>query len=152
MNGTGLEQDIKRNRKCAAGTGAFLEDIARKLQVPLTELNAMASRTDRALEVNSYCTVFAGTELVHQLRLGRDLNELTRGVYGALVSRVMSLAGLGTGPLILTGGVVAHHPGFLELMRQRTGLEVLVPPHPQTLTAFGDALYGRAGGAWAGNG
>lgn len=143
MNDAGHEMDFKMNRKCAAGTGAFLEDIAHKLRVPLSSINEMASQADRAQEINSFCTVFAGTELIHLLRQGKDVNELARGVYGALVSRVVSMAGVGNGPLIMSGGVVAHNPVFLEVMREQAGLEPQIPPHPQTLTAFGAALFAR---------
>jgi activator of 2-hydroxyglutaryl-CoA dehydratase len=49
------------------------------------------------------------------------------------------------GPVVATGGVVAHHPKLVELLREAMGMDVIVPPHPQEMGAFGAALAAREG-------
>ena len=75
---------FKMNRKCAAGTGAFLEEIAYRLDIPLGDLNALAERSTKESTLGSYCTVFAATEILGKRDLiGRpDLGVLETRLFG----------------------------------------------------------------------
>ena len=136
----GREVGFKMSRKCAAGTGAFLEDIARRLGIPLKRMNEMAQKADNYIEIGSFCTVFAGTEIIHHLRMGRDPNAIVRGVYHSIVNRVLGMESLEP-PYVLTGGIVAHNPVIVEIFKEKIGHDPLVPPNPQAFVAFGAALY-----------
>ncbi len=140
INEEGEEVDFKMNRKCAAGTGAFIEEISRKLRMPLKKLNNLAEQAKKSIEINSFCTVFAGTEIIHLIREGKDIKEIARGVFESFVNRILSMVKV-EGKLFLAGGAVAHNPFLLKVFEEKTGITPLVPPNPQTLVAFGAALF-----------
>jgi predicted CoA-substrate-specific enzyme activase len=142
LNGSGKRTDFKMNRKCAAGTGAFLEEIALRLDIAPDELDGLASRAETAVRLNSFCTVFASTEMLSHLRRGESLEGLIRGAFVSVVERVAEMDQL-SGDVVLTGGVVAHNPTIRDIFENRIGSEVLVPPHPQYTGALGAALIAR---------
>jgi len=134
----------RMNRKCAAGTGSFLDEIALRLGVPVEAMNALADRSSEALELSSFCTVFAGTELLGLIRGGRRPADLAMAAYRSLVKRIIAMDVL-QGQVVATGGVVAHHPVLVRLLAHDAGVQVTVPPHPQEMGAFGAALAARDG-------
>jgi predicted CoA-substrate-specific enzyme activase len=142
LDTTGRRVSFKMNRKCSAGTGVFLEEIARRLEIPLEELDNVARSSMRAAPLNSYCTVFASTEMLSRIRTGEAREDLVLGAYESVVRRVVEMANL-TGTLVLTGGVVAFHPIVAELMAKETGAVVKVPPDPHLVGALGAALVAR---------
>jgi predicted CoA-substrate-specific enzyme activase len=133
---------FKMNRKCAAGTGAFLEEIAYKLDIPLDDLNNIAQNADKTAEIGSYCTVFTATEILDRIRAGEPLDHIVRGLYDSIAKRIIEMDTL-TGRVIITGGVVAYNPIVAELLSARTGIEIEIAPHPQEMGAFGAALYAQ---------
>ena len=143
LDAAGNQVDFKMNRKCAAGTGAFLEEIALRLDVQLDELEALAASTTEAVRLNSFCTVFASTEILTHLRAGAPLAGLIRGAFVSVVNRVAEMDRL-DGEVILTGGVVAHNPTTAEILADRRGETVRVPPFPQFTGALGAALTALA--------
>jgi predicted CoA-substrate-specific enzyme activase len=143
LDESGRRVDFKMNRKCAAGTGAFLEEIALRLDLQLERLEELASSTDEAVRLNSFCTVFASTEILSHLRRGESLAGLVRGAFASVVNRVAEMDQL-HGEVVLTGGVVAHNPTTAELFAEKLGGEVKVPPHPQFTGALGAALTALA--------
>jgi activator of 2-hydroxyglutaryl-CoA dehydratase len=134
----------RMNRKCAAGTGSFLEEMALRLGVSAGELPRLAAGWTEEVELGSYCTVFSGTELLAAIRRGQRPADLVRAAYRSVVRRVLEMERL-DGPVVATGGVVAHHPMVVQLMQEMTRLEVKVPDHAQEVGALGVAL--AAGGA-----
>ncbi|MCJ2556587.1 MAG: acyl-CoA dehydratase activase [Candidatus Thermoplasmatota archaeon] len=132
--------DFKMNRKCAAGTGAFLEEIARRMDVPLEEMNGIALSSEREIEIGSYCTVFTATEILSKIREGEKQEDIVRGVFGSVIKRIQEMNPL-IGDVVLTGGVVAHNEILFDLLEEALGREVLKPPKPQFTGAFGAALY-----------
>ncbi len=141
---TGKRVGFRMNRKCSAGTGTFLEEVARRLDVPLGELDAIARRAERAAPLGSFCTVFASTEMLSRIRAGEPLEALVLGAYESVVRRVVEMGDL-RGVVVLTGGVVAHHPIVAEVLHRATGADVRVPPEPQLVGALGAALVARNG-------
>jgi predicted CoA-substrate-specific enzyme activase len=139
LDDSGRRVDFKMNRKCAAGTGAFLEEIALRLDIELDELERLASSTGDAIRLNSFCTVFASTEILSHLRRGEPLAGLVRGAFASVVNRVAEMDRLG-GEVVLTGGVVAHNPTTAAIFAEKLGGEVKVPPNPQFTGALGAAL------------
>lgn len=139
---TGKRVAFRMNRKCSAGTGTFLEEVAHRLDVPLGELDAIARKAERAAPLGSFCTVFASTEMLSRIRAGEPLEALVLGAYESVVRRVVEMSDL-RGVVVLTGGVVAHHPIVVEVLRRATGSDVRVPPEPQLVGALGAALVAR---------
>ena len=135
----------KMNRKCAAGTGSFLDEMAMRLGIPTDQLDELASGFQEELELGSFCTVFSGTELLAAIRKGKRPADLARAAYRSVVKRVLEME-VFDGRVVATGGVVAHHPTVVTLFEQYLGRPVLVPPHPQEIGAFGAALVARERG------
>ena len=138
----GRRLGFKMNRKCAAGTGAFIEEIAHRLDVPLEALDAMAARSTTDLTLNSFCTVFAATEVLARIRQGVPPEDLARAAFRSVVRRIVESHPL-SGEVVLTGGVVAHNPVVVELLAEATGARALLPPEPQLAGALGAALLAR---------
>jgi activator of 2-hydroxyglutaryl-CoA dehydratase len=93
--------------------------------------------------------VFAGTELLTLIRAGKKPADLAMAAYRSLVKRVQAME-VFHGTLVATGGVVAYHPTMVSLLREALGSEVIVPPHPQEMGAFGAALAARDGASSVG--
>ncbi len=139
VDAAGRRSDFKMNRKCSAGTGAFLEEIALRLDLPLAALEPLARSAGEAVRLSSFCTVFAKTEILSHLRAGVPVERVVRGAFVSVVERVVEMDPL-EGEVVLTGGVVAHNPTIAALLGARLGREVLVPAHPQHTGALGAAL------------
>jgi len=140
LDAEGKRVGFKINRKCAAGTGAFLEEMAYRLDIPLSDLDPLARSSSKAAEIGSYCTVFTATEVLDRIRRGEKVEEIVRGLFVSVVKRVLEMGTL-SGRVIVSGGVVAFNPIVAELLSQRSGKEVGIPPHPQEMGAFGAALF-----------
>ena len=136
----GRISSFKMNRKCAAGTGAFLEEIANRLDLDATSMNALATETSNSVEIGSYCTVFAGTEIIHHIRTGERREEIVRGVYESVVKRIFEMDAVGR-TLLFSGGVVETHPVLIELLESMHGEPVIIPEYPQFTGAIGAAVY-----------
>jgi (R)-2-hydroxyacyl-CoA dehydratese activating ATPase len=136
----GQRVSFKMNRKCAAGTGAFLEEMALRLRRPIEELDRLARAADGEVSLGSYCTVFSGTEVLEKIRAGHSVDRIVRGMFRSVVKRVMEMDTL-TDTVVLTGGVIEHNPFLVELFREQTTNPVMVPPRPQITGALGAALY-----------
>ncbi len=136
----GKRTGFKMNRKCAAGTGTFLEELALKLRVQPSEMDKLARQSTNAKSISSYCTVFAATEILSRIREGDSVEDMVRGAFHSVVKRVIEIDVLDN-EIILTGGVVAHNPTIVEIFEQEIGKPVSVPPSPQLFVALGAALY-----------
>ena len=140
LDADGRRLSFKMNRKCAAGTGAFIEEMALRLRLHLEELNALAESADGEVTLGSYCTVFSATEVLEKIKAGHPVSRIVRGVFHSVVKRVLEMDTL-THTVVLTGGVIEHNPFLAELVREHTDRPVAIPPHAQITGALGAALY-----------
>ena len=139
--GDGRPLDFAMNDKCAAGTGRFLEHTAGRLGVEVAELGERALQSLREEPITSTCTVFAESEIISLIARGADLDAIIRGLHRSLVGRIVAMVrsvGLDP-PLILSGGVALNR-GVREMIAEATGEQVLLPPRPQLMGAYGAAL------------
>ncbi len=142
LDAQGHRIEFKMNRKCAAGTGTFIEEIAARMNVPLEQLDAMARKAQKRIKIGSYCTVFSATEVLSHIRAGVSPGELARGVFESVVDRVIEMSSL-TAPVVLCGGVVEYNHIIVDIFKERVSGEVILPPHPQLTGAYGAALFAR---------
>ena len=149
IDASGQRLSHRMNRKCAAGTGSFLDEIALRLGIAIDTMDALASGATEELELSSFCTVFAGTELLTLIRAGKRPADLAMAAYRSLVKRIIAMDVL-QGRVVATGGVIAHHPTMVTLLAREVRGEIVVPPHPQEMGAFGAALAARDGAAAVG--
>lgn len=142
LNGKGRRIDFQLNRKCAAGTGAFLEEIANRLDLKIDDLEPLARKSTQRIELGSYCTVFTFSEILSHLRQDVRLEDLVRGAMLSVVKRIYEF-GIQGSDVILSGGVIEHNPMIAEILQEEFHINVLSPPRPQLLCAFGAALISR---------
>jgi len=143
----GKMADYRMNTKCAAGTGTFLESIALKLGVSLKDIDDLAMHSSAATVVNSYCTVFAGTEVLERIKAGEPREDISMGLFRSIAMRVAEMMGARDGDVAVTGGVVAHCKAMVRALNEKLDTEVLLGPLPQHAGAFGAALSARASAA-----
>ncbi len=143
LNDQGRMADFRMNAKCAAGTGTFLESIALKLGMPLSNLDELAMRSTEQTVLNSYCTVFAGTEVLESIKGGQPAQDISMGLFRSIATRIFEMIASHDGPVAATGGVVAHCSAMIRALEEKLQTEILLPPHPQLAGAYGAALLAR---------
>ncbi|MBP2682181.1 MAG: CoA-substrate-specific enzyme activase [Deltaproteobacteria bacterium] len=136
----GRRAGFKMNRKCAAGTGAFLEEMSMRLDIPLEEMDALARQSREMVKLGSYCTVFSATEVLENIRHGKKVTDIVKGLFYSVIQRVLEMDSH-TERVVMTGGVVAHNPYIVEMAGEMAGRPVVLPEFPQLAGAIGAALY-----------
>jgi predicted CoA-substrate-specific enzyme activase len=140
LDQAGYRINFKMNRKCAAGTGAFLEEMSPRLDIPLEAMDALASRSENMVKLGSFCTVFSATEVLENIRNGKKIEDIVKGLFYSVIKRVLEMDAL-TENVVMTGGVVAHNPYLVKMAEEIIGRPVLVAAYPQLTGAVGAALY-----------
>lgn len=147
LDSEGRVADFAMNDKCAAGTGRFLEAMARALQVNITELSDLDLGAKENLTLSSMCTVFAESEVVSLIAHGKEVMEIVAGMNRAIASRISALTKRvsrdTTGLSIAMSGGVAHNRGVVRALRVAFGQDITVPDHPDTIGALGAALMAQ---------
>lgn len=131
------------NDKCAAGTGSFITEIAERADLKIDEMSGLASKSHFNIELNSFCTVFAKTEVMKWLFDGVSVEDISRGVYLSLAGRVSRMRIDPSLPTYLVGGVIAYHPFLKDLLEEKLLNEVYVVENPQYAAAYGAALLSK---------
>ncbi|MCX6865519.1 MAG: acyl-CoA dehydratase activase [Verrucomicrobia bacterium] len=144
LDANGKRVGFKMNRKCAAGTGAFLEEIALRLALNVADLNELAEQAKTVVSLGSFCTVFAATEILSKIRAGEKVEAIVKGAFHSVVKRLQEMDAA-HGDLVMTGGVAAHNPCLVKMFAEAYGRPIQVPPDPQLTGAFGAALLAREG-------
>jgi len=140
LDNNGRRSSFKMNRKCAAGTGAFLEEMASRLDVSLEEMNDYARQSQEMIKLGSYCTVFSATEVLENIRHGKKVADIIKGIFYSVIKRVLEMDALSE-RVVMTGGVAANNPFIVEMAAEMIGRPVLIPEYPQLVGAVGAALY-----------
>ena len=145
MDEKGRVKNFTMNDKCAAGTGRFLEVMARALEADLDEFGSLSLKAERPAQISSLCTVFAESEVISLIAKGESRENIIAGIHAAIASRVWAMAnriGLAA-PVMMTGGV-ARNIGVVRALETAIGMSVTVSPHAQVNGAIGAAcLAGR---------
>ena len=129
------------NDRCAAGTGKFLEVLARAMQIKLEDMGEIALQGTTDLEVSSMCATFAETEVISLLAQGAEKADIAASVHRAVAARTLGLVaqvGRRT-PVVMTGGV-ANNKAAVQALSSALRLPVEVPADPQISGAYGAAL------------
>ena len=141
VNAAGEVTDFAMNDKCAAGTGRFLEMIARSLEISLDELGPAALESKKRLEIASMCSVFAESEVISLIANNEEKPDIAAGVCRAVAGKAYSLmrrVGL-EGAYMMTGGV-AQNPGVVRAVEELIGEKLFICEDPEIVGATGAAL------------
>ena len=141
MDATGRVKDFAMNDKCAAGTGRFLEVMARALEVDLDAFGELSLNADQPAAISSLCTVFAESEVISLIAKGEHRENIIAGIHESIGARVVAMAkrvGI-VEPLMMTGGV-AKNIGVVRALEKKAGKKIRVSPDAQVIGAIGAAL------------
>lgn len=134
--------DFVMNDKCAAGTGRFLEMIARTLEVDISELGTIALQSTEDIEITSMCSVFAESEVISLIANNKEKTDIANGICRAIANKSFSLlkrVGM-EGEYMMTGGV-AKNPGVVRAVEEKIGAKLYICPEPEIVGATGAAMY-----------
>ena len=134
--------NFQMNDKCAAGTGRFLDVMAKVLEVKVEDLGRLGAQSKKRLSISSTCTVFAESEVISQLALGSDKCDIIDGIHRSVAARVVGLAhrvGV-VQEVVMTGGV-AQNTGVVKALSDELGCEIKTSPLTQYVGALGAALF-----------
>jgi (R)-2-hydroxyacyl-CoA dehydratese activating ATPase len=129
--------DFLTNDRCAAGTGRYLENMARFLKMPLTEF---AGYWRDPADISQTCAIFGETELVGHLLDGVEPARIAAGVNASVARRALATVRRYRCPILVFVGGVAQNRAVVKLLQDRGDFQVVVPPHPQFNGALGCAL------------
>jgi predicted CoA-substrate-specific enzyme activase len=140
----GRVKKFEMNDRCAAGTGKFLEIMAKSLGYEIDEFGPEAMLAERNLNISSMCTVFAESEITSLIAKGENRREIARGLHESVVRRAAAMVNriAGDGDIVFTGGV-AKNPCIVRLLAEKLKCRVFIPDDPQAMGAFGAALLTR---------
>ncbi len=141
---TGKVKKFEMNDRCAAGTGKFLEIMARALGYDIENFGDEALKADKETTISSMCTVFAESEVTSLIAKGQDRREIALGLHASVVRRIAAMIQrvAPDGDIVFTGGV-AQNPCMRILLEKKLGRRVLYPDAPQFTGALGAALLAR---------
>jgi predicted CoA-substrate-specific enzyme activase len=141
VDSTGRVLDFAMNDKCAAGTGRFLEVMARALEVDLDNFGKFSLEADMPAKISSLCTVFAESEVISLISKGEKRQNIIAGIHESIAARVVAMAGrIGlSAPVMMTGGV-AKNKGVVNALENKTGHPIKVSEKAQVTGAIGAAL------------
>jgi len=140
----GRVKKFEMNDRCAAGTGKFLEIMARTLGFEIEEFGREALLAERDLNISSMCTVFAESEVTSLIARGQSRREIARGLHTSVIRRAAGMINRvsSEGDIVFTGGV-ANNPCMRVLLEEKLGRRILSPQDPQLVGALGAALLAQ---------
>ena len=142
LSPTGTLTGFVMNDKCAAGTGRFLDVMAKILEVDVGEMAELSAKSTERIQISNVCTVFAESEVISQLAAGKTRQDIAAGIHMSVANRVAGLARrVGIEPdVVLTGGV-AQNLGVVRAMSEILEMTIIPAPMPQLTGALGAALF-----------
>lgn len=141
--------DMRMNGSCAGGTGAFLDEMAAVLKIPVEQMDAAAAKGSAVYPVSGRCGVFAKTDIQPLLNQGIARENLALSAFHAVAKQ--TVGGLAQGmdirkPVVFEGGPLNFNPTLVRVFAERLGLtneDIVIPEHPELLVAYGAALSAR---------
>ena len=136
----GVMVNFQMNDKCAAGTGRFLDVMARVLEVEVSDLGRLGAMSKKQVGISSTCTVFAESEVISQLSMGTDKCDIIAGIHRSVAHRVTGLAHrIGVVPDVVMTGGVAQNQGVVDALEAELGVKIYTSPLTQYNGALGAA-------------
>ena len=138
----GVMVNFVMNDKCAAGTGRFLDVMARVLEVKVEDLGALGAQSTKTVAISSTCTVFAESEVISQLSQDTDKRDIINGIHHSVAARVAGLVHrVGVKDQVVMTGGVAQNTGVVKALEEELGHIIYTSPLTQYNGALGAALF-----------
>ena len=138
----GAMVNFQMNDKFAAGTGRFLDVMAKVLEVQVGDLGTLGAQSKKRIDISSTCTVFAESKVISQLAKGSEKADIINGVHKSVASRTVGLAHrVGVRDDVMMTGGVAQNQGVVKALEEELGHIVHIDPLTQYVGALGAALF-----------
>jgi benzoyl-CoA reductase subunit D len=141
LDDKGNPVDFAINEKCAAGAGAFIEAMARALDVTIEEMGSLGLQSEKEIPINAQCVIFAESEVVGLIHSKTSKADISKAIHDAIASRIVSMIrriGLNE-DVVLIGGL-ARNQGFMASMGRQLQVDrIHTPPDPEFGAAVGAA-------------
>lgn len=137
--------DFVINEKCSAGSGVFVEAMARALEVELKDMGPMSIKASKTVPMNAQCSVFAESEVVSLIHSGNSKEDISRAIHDAIASRIASMVRrIGVEDEVALIGGMAKNVGFVDSLKRTLNInDLIIPENPEYIGALGAALTGR---------
>jgi predicted CoA-substrate-specific enzyme activase len=144
LNERGDVIDFAMNDKCSAGTGRFVDVIARALEVPLDQMGPLSLQSTQPAKISAVCTVFAETEVISKLADEVPRMDIVKGIHLSIAERIKSLLQRvqHTAAYAITGGG-GKNIGIVRALEECLGVNLVTYQNPQIIGALGAALEAR---------
>lgn len=143
LNDKGDVESFVMNDKCAAGTGRFLEMMARTLEIDISEMGPISLKWQKDIKISSMCSVFAESEVISLIAQNHEKSDIAHGIHHAIASKAVGLmkrVGI-NGDCMMSGGV-AHNIGVVKAVEEQIEKELYICDEPEIVGAVGAALFG----------
>lgn len=140
------------NKKCGAGTGAFLDAQADRLGIPIEKFGETGLKAKKPYSFSSMCTVFVGRDLIAEQAKGNTKENIIAGLHRSLAMNFYSTLGINKKhlktPIAFQGGVASNtgvKKALEDLLFESRGeeVELFIPMHHKVMGAIGMALFAR---------
>jgi len=134
--------DFAINEQCAAGAGAFIESMARALDVTIEEMGPLCLQSDKEIPMNAQCVIFAESEVVGLIHAKTGKPEISKAIHDAMAGRIASIIRrIGVNENIVMVGGVGYNPGFISAMKRELKVDTIyIPDEPEYSAAVGAAV------------
>jgi predicted CoA-substrate-specific enzyme activase len=146
INERGRVTDWAGQDKCAAGTGMFVQAMAKVMQVSLDEMSEYSLRAKGKADITGTCAVFAESEVISHIHRvpPTPKEDIIAGIHSSMVSRVIGLLKrLGIEKDVAVVGGVARNKGLIAILERELGFKVLVTENPEMVAALGAAILAK---------
>ena len=142
LDENGTVVNFVMNDKCAAGTGRFLEMMARTMEMSLDEMSKTGLKYKEDITISSMCTVFAESEVVSLIAQNKATDDIVHGLNKAVASKTAALAKRvgGEERYMMTGGV-SKNQSLVKTLEEKLGTTLVVNDKAQLCGALGAALF-----------
>ena len=141
LDAKGNVVDFSMNDKCAAGTGRFLEVMARTLEIELDDMGELSLNGKDNVSISSLCTVFAESEVVSLIGADHKIPDICRALHISIAKRVSAQAKrIGLEETVVMTGGVAKNIGVVRELEKKLLCTIKMPEEPQIIGALGAAI------------
>ena len=141
----GVVSDYAMNTLCAAGTGAFISSLAKRLNVNIEDVSDVAFSSKNKVNIAARCTVFAESDLIHKIQAGYKKEDIIAGVCRAVAVNYINNVAKGKkirGPIVFNGGV-SKNKAVVEAFSELVDNDIIVDKNSHLMGAYGIALMAR---------
>ncbi|MBN1857223.1 MAG: 2-hydroxyglutaryl-CoA dehydratase [Dehalococcoidia bacterium] len=144
MSDSGKLADFAVSERCASGSARFLQVMANVLRIDIDEIGPLSLKSTQPVTFSTGCAVFGETEAITRIAEGFSMADILAGVHQSLANKIASLvAGVGLQEKCALCGGGGLDVGLVKSLEDKLGFPLLVPSHPQIVTALGAAVLAQ---------